>query len=146
MDHHRNCFCTEGDLLRDCRPLREIEFNNCRFTLPHNGELASWLNNPNKFLFHKCSKNLERVFIKNFLIVTNTFLTPFLPADIRQAVLVKFVRNSPSLQYFSSDLTMANITMLQSELPDIIFDPIPNQYVRSFERIDNDDDDNDNDL
>ena len=141
----QNCFCVDGDSLRDCRKLKEIEFNNCRFTLPHNGELASWLNNPNKFLFHKCSKNLERVFIKNFLLVTNTFLTPFLPTDIRQAVLVKFVRNSPSLQYFSSDLTMANITMLQSELPDIIFDPIPNQYVRLFERIDNDDD-NDDDL
>ena len=66
----------------------------------------------------------------------------FLLANIRQAVLVKFVWNSPLLQYFSSDLTTANITMLQSERPNIIFDPIPIQYVRSFEGddIDNDDD------
>ena len=65
----QNCFCVDGDSLWDCWKLKEIEFNNCRFTLPHNVELASWLNNPNKFLFHKCSKNLERVSIKNALFV-----------------------------------------------------------------------------
>ena len=109
MDHHRNCFCTEGDLLRDCRPLREIELNNCRFTLPYN--LESWLDNPNTFLFYKWSTNLERVSIKNALLVTIRRPDTFITADNLQAVLVKFVRNSPSLRYFSSDLTTDNITI-----------------------------------
>ena len=105
----------DGDILVDSPNLKEIEMNNCRFRF---SDLDAWSNDPNKFLLHDCStKKLERVSIKN-ATATGT------GTDIRflQAMLVKFVRNTPSLRYFSSDLTPDHITMLQSERSDIVFE------------------------
>ena len=112
-----NFYYAEGNFLRECNELKEIEFNNCCFLLSGLAES----NDPNNFLFHKCSKNLERLSIKNTMRVmqhrgNNT------TTGIPQAVLVKFVRKVPSLRYFSSDLTPDNITLLQLERPDILFE------------------------
>ena len=40
---------------------------------------------------------------------------------VSQAMLIKMVRNHPTLRWLRSDLTEENITMLQRERPDITF-------------------------
>ena len=112
-----NSISAEGDILVDCPNLKEIEMNNCRFNFINNRDLDVWSNDPNKFLFHHCSENLERVSIKNATTIGIDTNTP-----IPQAELVKFVRKVPSLRYFSSDLTPDNIAMLQQERSDIVFE------------------------
>ena len=59
------------------------------------------------FLFHKCSKELERVSIKN-ITHGGCFSVP-------QNLMIKFVQNTPTLKWLRSDLTQDNIEMLQSE-------------------------------
>lgn len=68
-------------------------------------------------MFHKCIPNnpmLARVSMKN---VTDDSYKP-----VPQRVLMKFVRNVPSLTYFRSDLTPENIAILQSERPEMVFE------------------------
>ena len=67
----------------------------------------------NIFLFHKCSKGLERVSIKNLTRRTGYGLEQ--KSTVPQNVLIKFVRNTPTLKWLRSDLTQDNIEMLQSE-------------------------------
>ena len=84
----------------------------------NNRAMADMKNHPNIFLFYKLCKNnpLERVSIRH-LKVPKAFDEKFV-----QNVLIKFVRNSPStLVWFRSDLTTANIRMLQLERPSIQF-------------------------
>ena len=65
---------------------------------------------PDTFLFHKCIHNnkvLERISIRN-------------ARDITQKMLIKFIRKAPpSLRWFRSDLTSANMAMLRLERPEI---------------------------
>lgn len=68
-------------------------------------------NHRNKFLFYHCSNALERVSIRNA-----TFNGLF-----EQNILIKFVRNVPTLRWFRSDLTEENMNMLRLERPDIEF-------------------------
>ena len=63
------------------------------------------------FIFH-CSKALERVSIRN-LIWGSMYC--------RQKILIKFVRNVPTLRWFRSNLTEENMNMLRLERPDIEF-------------------------
>ena len=67
------------------------------------------------FLFHKCGSTvLERVSIKNAMWYSNSYNEKH--TVIPQNALIKFIRNAPaSLRYFGSDLSQANIEMLQSE-------------------------------
>ena len=72
------------------------------------------------FLFHKCGKGLERVSIKNakYKIAVRCRTTSRLVWEIEnfpQNVLIKFVRNTPTLKWLRSDLTQDNIEMLRSE-------------------------------
>ena len=74
------------------------------------------------FLFYECtSKVLERVSIKNAKYGGHhTEQEDVLP--IPQPALIKYIRNAPtSLRWFRSDLSDANIRMLQHERPDIEF-------------------------
>ena len=63
---------------------------------------------PTFFLFHKCSSIvLERISIRN-------------ARNITQKMLIKFIRKAPpSLRWFRSDLTSANMAMLRLERPEI---------------------------
>ncbi|OEU18131.1 hypothetical protein FRACYDRAFT_268865 [Fragilariopsis cylindrus CCMP1102] len=68
--------------------------------------------NPNPFLFDCCSTALERVSIRNAKSSGEVF---------PQNLLIKFVRNVPTLRWFRSDLTEENMNMLRLERPDIEF-------------------------
>ena len=86
--------------------------------------MADMKNYPNIFLFYKLCKNnpLERVSILHARALSSGYEYGYGRDIIAQNVLIKFVRNSPStLVWFRSDLTTANIRMLQSERPFIQF-------------------------
>lgn len=75
------------------------------------------------FIFHYCSKVLERVSIRNARYFTRFQSTMHqAPILFPQDALIKFIRNAPStLIWFCSDLTQENMKMLQKERPGIEF-------------------------
>ena len=113
-------FDPNGQGLESFTNLKELYVDGGRFRFfgSENRAMADMKNHPNIFLFYKLCKNnpLERVSIRH-LKVPKAFDEKFV-----QNVLIKFVRNSPStLVWFRSDLTTANIRMLQLERPSIQF-------------------------
>ena len=104
----------DGNDMSPAKNLREIYMDDSNFYSGGALEKFSSLENDEYsdiFLFHKCSKGLERVSIKNAKNPT------FHGEDgiFSQNVLIKFVRNTPTLKWLRSDLTQDNIEMLQSE-------------------------------
>jgi hypothetical protein len=78
-------------------------------------------NHRNTFIFHNCSKALERVSIRNakWLLSMNNNNYSMNVNPVPQNLLIKFVRNVPSLLWFRSDLTKENIDMLKLERPEV---------------------------
>ena len=86
---------------------------------------------PNKILLQECgSKVLERVSMRNTkMYVLDPMLTFFEALsegteifDMPQNVLIEFIRNAPTtLRWFRSNLTAANIEIVQHERPEIEF-------------------------
>jgi hypothetical protein len=73
-----------------------------------------------------CNSKLERVSLKNaqdrtsiYDRITRRWSYP--EAPLAQSALVKFVRMTPNLRWFRSDLTSENLTLLQTERPEITF-------------------------
>ncbi|MGK3746149.1 MAG: hypothetical protein ACI8RD_006775 [Bacillariaceae sp.] len=98
--------------------LEEIIMDDSKFLgWSSRDNLSNLENHRDKFIFHDCSKALERVSIRrakcHFLENNN------IDVVVPQNVLIKFVRNVPSLRWFRSDLTQDNITMLRLERPEI---------------------------
>ena len=67
-------------------------------------------------IFSHCNTYLERVSLKDakfsFFGPTKSFL---------HICLVKFVRNTPSLRWFRSDLSPESVAILQAERPEVTF-------------------------
>jgi hypothetical protein len=81
--------------------------------------ISNLQNDRDAFIFHYCSKTLERVSIRNAKY--STFNHNY-GVCVPQSALVKFIRNGPpTLRWFRSDLSKENITMLQNERPEIKF-------------------------
>jgi hypothetical protein len=120
-----------GLAMSDSRYLKEIHMNNIDFfiRLRDKDKISDLNNHRNVFIFHHCCKSLERVSILDMDVsffddeiddyeidydddgrYDSTFI---------QNVLIKFVRNVPSLRWFRSDLTSENMTMLRMERPEI---------------------------
>jgi len=86
----------------------------------NNNNINNTINNI--FIFHICCEKIERVSIRNAKYneenhnsINNTITTL-----ITQKALIKFVRNAPpTLQWFRSNLSKANIDMLHKERPTI---------------------------
>ena len=111
LDADGKCFATFHNL-------KEITLDNCCFYFYSQLRAMADMTNNNVFLFHKCIPNnpmLARVSMKN---ATDYIKNKTLP----QHVLMKFVRNVPSLTYFRSDLTPENIAILQLERPGMVFE------------------------
>ena len=119
-------FDPNGLGLKSFTNLKELYVDGGRFRFTtlwsydesENRAMVDMKNHLNIFLFYKLCKNnpLERISIRN-LKVPKAIDEKFV-----QNVLIKFVRNSPStLVWFRSDLTTANIRMLQLERPSIQF-------------------------
>jgi hypothetical protein len=104
--------------------LKEINMNNVKFHVIDIAKMVDLNNHQEIFILHCCCKALERVSILNMKFQPYMFGPP---DDINedqkmiftQNALIKFVRNVPSLRWLRSDLTSANIEMLQKERPGI---------------------------
>ena len=109
--------CMDGKHMSPAKNLREIYMDDSDFYAGGAGwsrKKMSDLENDEYsdiFLFHKCSKGLERVSIKN--AKNKTYVGD--DGIFSQNVLIKFVRNTPTLKWLRSDLTQDNIDMLRSE-------------------------------
>jgi len=98
--------------------LREIHMDNTVFHCgPYltNYKFADLNNHQEVFIFHGCSKSLERVSMRNMKFPRSTFNDVHYRKTFKQNALIKFVRNAPSLHWFQSDLSADNIDMLQEE-------------------------------
>jgi hypothetical protein len=97
--------------------LREILMDNTLFHCgPYktNYKFSDLYNHQDVFIFHGCSKSLERVSMRNMKFPRSTF-NDDQREMFKQNALIKFVRNAPSLRWFQSDLSRDNIVMLQEE-------------------------------
>ena len=106
--------------------LRELNMDNSSFSVADitrakmsdlENSVSIYDDNSTIFLFHECGSTvLERVSIKNAMWYRHTGGYNAKHTVIPQTALIKFIRNAPaSLRYFGSDLSQANIEMLQSE-------------------------------
>jgi len=135
----------DGANLSEMQYLKELYLDECHLEFDHAGNpgvdehnnfimgvdintsskaMADMEESPNIFLFHKLVCNttqLQRLSIRNVAAsvqLDQEFVTIYRP----QKILMKFVRNAPStLVWFRSDLSAANIKMLQLEKPNIEF-------------------------
>ena len=112
----------DGEDMADFNHLKEIYMNDCVFVNNEDSQAIWDMNgNPNIFIFHKCSKSLERVSIKNARYASGDYFNGE-SICLPQRALIKFIRNAPSsLKWFRSDLGQENINMLRMERPDIEF-------------------------
>jgi hypothetical protein len=106
----------DGFIMRSAKNLKEIIMDDSEFSYP--ADIVLLLNleiRRNTFIFHVCSKALERVSIRNakYLLDGSCYAVP-------QNALIKFVRNAPStLRWFRSNLSKENMNMLHLERPEI---------------------------
>jgi hypothetical protein len=116
--HHRNAgISMEGPTLNACRCLKEIYMNDSIFFyMYYNESNAIQIEGRDSHLFSRCNTFLERVSLKN---AKYDFEKP--TQSFPQFGLVKFVRGTPSLRWFRSDLSPENVAMLQAERPEVTF-------------------------
>ena len=127
----------DGHEMESCEKLKEIYMDNTEFrsiffrgdlSLHEKiGKMSDLDGNPTEYIFCNCMNvRFERVSIKNARYYTygsqsqdyNGAVARIVP--VPQNALIKFVRNAPvSLLWFRSDLSRANIQMLQKERPGI---------------------------
>lgn len=101
--------------------LSELYLNGCVFL-----ELRNWIaayasNLPEArgvYMMVNCTR-LQRLSIKNACLKPNMHNRK--PYRVPQAIIIKMVRNHPTLRWLRSDLTKENVAMLQRERPDISF-------------------------
>jgi hypothetical protein len=123
-NHHANTQMS-GEALTECEHLTELYMDDSVFTydfgespliLALTGQWVSYS------IFCHCSTNLVRVSLKNAKCREPTAtLSPGPLETFPQVGLVKFVRNTPSLRWFGSDLTPENVAILQAERPEVTF-------------------------
>jgi hypothetical protein len=109
-----------GDDFRDAANLTELNLDACRFyhsRRPVYWETESLYRGRNYYMFRNCQR-LERLSIKDSSRCRHSHETFH---KISQAMIIKFVRYTPTLRWLKSDLTDENVTMLQQERPDVTF-------------------------
>jgi hypothetical protein len=94
----------QGRALNACRCLKEIYMDDSTSLYQYS------------HLFRRCNTFLERVSLKNakYEYTEPTQSSP-------QYSLVEFVRNTPTLRWFRSDLSPENVAILQAERPEVTF-------------------------
>jgi hypothetical protein len=123
-NNHFSNTSMSGKALNTCRCLKEIYMDDSVFTYDF-GESqaihapAEWLN---YCIFFHCNAKLERVSLKNAKCREPRFgSSPGPTQTFPQIGLIKFVRNTPSLRWFRSDLSSENVAILQVERPEVTF-------------------------
>jgi hypothetical protein len=105
--------------------LKEIYMDDSVFTYDLGGSQAMhalserWVSYS---IFCHCNANLVRVSFKNAKCrKRDIFGSPEFPQAYPQIGLLNFVRNTPSLRWFGSDLSPENVAILQAERPEVTF-------------------------
>jgi len=116
-----------GQYFASCHALKELYMDRSVFVVPMHDEHAFfWDNVPGgleKTILCACQDRLERVSLQGVQYRVHGGINndgsqakPF-----TQASLMRFVRTTPALRWFRSDLTPANVALLQRERPGINF-------------------------
>jgi hypothetical protein len=113
-----------GKALKTCRHLKEIYMDDSVFTYDF-GE-SEVIHAPAEWrdycIFCHCNAKLERVSLKNAKCrEPRIFSSPGPTETFPQIGLIKFVRNTPSLRWFRSDLSPENVAILRAERPEVTF-------------------------
>ena len=118
-NHHGNTNMS-GKALSACKSLKELYMDNSVFTFSiHEHHRLSVTND--SCIFSRCNTVLERVSLTN-AGVRFTFKPYRFPTLLMfQHSLIKFVRNSPNLRWFRSNLSPENVAMLRAERPEVTF-------------------------
>jgi hypothetical protein len=121
-DHHHANTNMSGKALNACRVLMELYMDDSVFTFSiHENDRIIDGTRTEDCIFGRCNTFLERVSLKNagcrYSFKPYTFPT----LDLPQIGLIKFVRNTPSLRWFRSDLSPENVAILQAERPEVTF-------------------------
>jgi hypothetical protein len=118
-NHHANTQMS-GKALHKCECLKEIHMDDSVFTY-HFGESQA-IQERDYCIFSHCNTFLERVSLKNAKCrEPRAFSSPGPTQSFPQIGLVKFVRSTPSLRWFRSDLSPENVAILQAERPEVTF-------------------------
>ena len=119
-NHHSTSEFLSGQELRTCRNLKEFHANDSRFYSPDERHAGTLCSLQGKYcIFYHCNSKLERVSIKNAKYCN--FSDKNKSICIPQSALLKFVRLTPNLRWFRSDLSPKNVSLLQVERPEITF-------------------------
>jgi hypothetical protein len=118
-NHHQANTTISGEDLDACRGLKELYMDDSVFSIGMN-EMHLVVQRDD-CIFFRCNTFLERVSLKNakcrFIIQPHSFSTVEFP----QIGLVNFVRKTPSLRWFRSDLSPENVAILKAERPEVTF-------------------------
>jgi hypothetical protein len=109
----------QGSALSACRCLKEIYMDDSTFYYHYINESMAIRRGelPDSHFFSRCNTFLERVSLRN---AKYDFHEPT-PQSFPEFGLLKFVRNTPSLRWFRSDLSPENVAILQAERPEVTF-------------------------
>ena len=120
------CYFLRGKDMRSLENLQELHFDNILCDWRFDKLFATLMNQffdetsiIQRFFFFACNNSLERVSLKGGRYVAMANAAERL--DFPQWALMRFVRRTPTLKWFRSDLTQENIELLQYERPEIEF-------------------------
>jgi hypothetical protein len=115
--HHNAGMRMDGSALHPCRCLKEICMDDSTFYYEYFSDpMAILIEGRDSHIFSWCNTFLERVSLKNAKF---DHMEP--TQSFPQFGLLKFVRRTPSLRWFRSDLTPENVAILQAERPEVTF-------------------------
>jgi len=121
------CRFFRGNDMASFPALKEVYFDNIFADFRYDGEFSSVTFNflfsgpeEQRCILFKCNKYLEKVSLLGAKVVDMNDESNDIIA-LPQSALMKFVRNTPSLKWFRSDLSESNIKELQQERPNVIF-------------------------
>lgn len=119
------CYFLRGKDMKTLNHLKEIHVDNLLCDWRYDKLFAPLLSQffdensiIQRYFFFACNKKLERVSLVGgkYVKVGSTNVL-----DFPQWSLIRFVRNTPRLRWFRSDLTKENIQILSRERPEITF-------------------------
>jgi hypothetical protein len=111
--------------LSACHNLQELYLDNCIFSIIGDDEERMFgdeeedRNDDDDTLFRCCRSQLQRVSLRNAMYRVYDDKRQIKP--FTQSCLMRFVRATPTLRWFCSDLTPDNCSILQQERPHVLF-------------------------
>ena len=110
-----------GSAMKAAHNLKDLNIDDLRLFI-HDTDYLD-LADQRRYLLSECgSKVLERVSMRNTKMYVDDFPGPSETFDMPHNLLIEFIRNAPTtLRWFRSNLTAANIEIVQHERPEIEF-------------------------